>query len=176
MEETAFKKDKTPYLIFACKKCQQFLYVKTTQKNKKCLRCGRSHQVKNVLNEGEIVSGMTLAVNTVKGKQYELAIPEFRSQNDFIIDTKSIQNKSLTFSYSKEDNSDEPDNRLKFKTLLFNLSKLYKKFPMYMIEIMAEDSGIPSQDLPRLIKKFKKKGFLIPMKDELFYYKISQEN
>ena len=176
MEETAFKKDETPYLIFACKKCQQFLYVKTTQKTKKCLRCGRSHQVKNVLNEGEIVSGMTLAVNTVKGKQNELAITEFRSQNDFIIDTKSIQNNSLTFAYSKKENSDEPDNRLKFKTLLLNLSKLYSKFPAYMIELMAEDTDIPNQELPRLIKKFKKKGFLIPIKDELFYYKIAQEN
>ena len=176
VEETAFKKDRTPYLIFACKKCQQFLYVKTTQKTKKCLRCGRSHQVKNVLNEGEIMSGMTLAVNTVKGKQNELAIPEFRSQNDFIIDTKSIQNNSLTFAYSKKENSDEPDNRLKFKTLLLNLSKLYSKFPAYMIELMAEDTGIPNQELLRLIKKFKKKGFLIPIKDELFYYKIAQEN
>ncbi len=176
MEETAFKKDKTPYLIFACKKCQQFLYVKTTQKTKKCLRCGRSHQVKSVLNEGEIVRGMTLAVNTVKMLQNELAVPEFRSQNDFIIDTRSIQNNSLTLSHSKEKISDEPDNRLKFKTLLLNLSKLYSKFPSYMIEIMAEDTGIPNQELPRLIKKYKKKGFLIPLKDEQFYFKISQEN
>ncbi|NVM43834.1 MAG: DUF1922 domain-containing protein [Candidatus Lokiarchaeota archaeon] len=176
MEETAFKKDKTPYLVFACKKCQQFLYVKTTQKTKKCLRCGRSHQVKTVLNKGEIVRGMTLAVNTVKRKQNELAVPEFRSQNDFIIDTKSVQNNSLTFSYSKEDKIDEPDNRFKFKTLLLKLSKLYSKFPAYLIEIMAEDSGIPSQEIPRLIKKFKKKGFLIPLKDEEFYYKISQKN
>ena len=176
MEETAFKKDKTPYLIFACKKCQQFLYVKTTQKTKKCLRCGRSHQVKSVLNEGEIVRGMTLAVNTMKMLQNELAVPEFRSQNDFIIDTRSIQNNSLTLSHSKEKISDEPDNRLKFKTLLLNLSKLYSKFPSYMIEIMAEDTGIPNQELPRLIKKYKKKGFLIPLKDEQFYFKISQEN
>jgi len=150
--------------------------VKTTQKTKKCLRCGRSHQVKSVLNEGEIVRGMTLAVNTVKMLQNELAVPEFRSQNDFIIDTRSIQNNSLTLSHSKEKISDEPDNRLKFKTLLLNLSKLYSKFPSYMIEIMAEDTGIPNQELPRLIKKYKKKGFLIPLKDEQFYFKISQEN
>jgi len=176
MEETAFKKDKTPYLIFACKKCQQFLYVKTIQKTKKCLRCGRSHLVKTILNEGEIVRGMTLAVNTVKRKQNELAVLEFRSQNDFIIDTKSIQNNSLTFSHSKGKTSDEPDNHLKFKNLLLNLSKLYNKFPIYLIELMAEDNGIPNQEIPRLIKKFKKKGFLIPLKDERIYYKISQEN
>ena len=175
MEETAFKKDETPYLIFACRKCQQFVYVKTTQKTKKCLRCGRSHQVKTVLNEGEIVHGMTLAVNTVQRKQNEFAVPEFRSQNDFIIDTKSIHSNSLTFSYSKEDKIDEPDIKFKFKTLLLKLSKLYSKFPGYLIEIMAEDFGIPSQEIPRLIKKFKKKGILIPLKDEQSYFKISQE-
>ncbi len=176
MEEIGFKKDKTPYLIFACRKCQQFVYVKTTQKTKKCLRCGRSHQVKTLLDEGETVHGMTLAVNTVKRKQNELAIPEFRSQNDFIIDTKSIHNNGLTFSYSKQDNNHEQDIRFKFKTLLLKLSKLYSKFPVYLIEIMAEDSGIPCQEIPRLIKKFKKKGFLIPIKDEQFYFKISQKN
>ncbi len=176
VEETVFKKDKTPYLIFACKNCQQFVYVKTTQKTKKCLRCGRSHKVKTVLNEGEIVHGMTLAVDTVKRKQNELAVPEFRSQNDFIIDTKSIHNNDISFSYAKAKFSDEPDNSLKFKTLLLNLSKLHRKFPAYMIEIMAEDIGIPSHEIPRLIKKFKKKGFLIPLKDAQFYYKISQKN
>lgn len=176
VEKIAIEKDETPYLIFACRKCQQFSYVKTSQKTKKCLRCGHSHQVKSIMDEGEIVYGMTLAVNTVKKKQNKLAIPEFRSQNDFIIDTKSTLNNTKTLSYSKGKISNQPDNNLKFKILLLKLSKLYRKFPAYMIEIMAEDSGIPSQEIPLLIKMFKKMGFLILLKDEEFYYKISQEN
>lgn len=175
MEESSFEKDKTPYLVFACSKCQQFSYVKTSQKTKKCLRCGHSHQVKSLLNEGEIVFGMTLAVNTVKEKQNELAVPEFRSQNDFIINTKSIHRKSDTYPISNEENRHEPENKLKFKALLLELSKLYGKFPAYMIDIMAENSGISSQEVPLLIKAFKKKGFLILLKDEEFYYKVAQD-
>lgn len=176
MDESTFEKDKTPYLVFACKKCQQFSYVKTSQKTKKCLRCGRPHQVESVLDEGEIVYGMTLAVNTVKRKQNELAVPEFRSQNDFIINTKKIYNNNNTLSIIKRKNGNEPDNTLKFEALLRELSKLYGKFPRYMIEIMAENSGISSQDLLILMKEFKNKGFLTILKDEDFYYKVSQEN
>lgn len=174
MEEIAFKKDKTPYLVFACRNCQQFSYVKTSQKTKKCLRCGRSHQVKNVILEGEIVRGITLAVNTVKRKQNELAVPEFRSQSDFVIDTKNIRNKNYLFSLSKDKSDIEPEITHKFEELLLELNYLYGKFPVYMIEIIAEDSGISSQELSFLIKSFKKKGFLIPVNEEEFYYKISQ--
>lgn len=174
MEEIAFKKDETPYLIFACRKCQQFAYVKTTQKTKKCLRCGRTHQVSS-LSEGKIVYGMTAAVDTVKKKQTELATPEFRSQSDFIINTNSIKNKRDIFSFSENLKGTEPENTLKFKNLLLKLSKLYGKFPKYMIEIIAENDGIPSQDLPNLIKEFKKKGFLTLLKDEDFYYKITRK-
>ena len=93
MEEIAFKKDETPYLVFTCKKCRQYSYVKTTQETKKCLRCGRTHQVKDILNLGEIVYGMTAAVETVKQKQNELAIPEFRSEGDFVVATNNKKNK-----------------------------------------------------------------------------------
>ena len=90
MEEIAIKKDETPYLIFACKKCKEYSYVKTTQKTKKCLRCGRTHQVQRILNDGEVVCGMTEAVNSVKRKQNELAIPEFRSGSDFVVSINNI--------------------------------------------------------------------------------------
>ena len=175
MEENALKKDTTPYLVFACKKCQQFSYMKTTQKIKKCLRCGQSHQVKSVLNEGEIVNGMTLAVNTVKRKQNELAVPEFRSQNDFVINTNSNQSKKNSLSIVKDKNCSELENYTKFKALLLRLSDLYGTFPAYMIDLMAENSGISNQEIPALIKKFENKGFLTPVKDEQFYYKIAEE-
>ncbi|MHA2220106.1 MAG: DUF1922 domain-containing protein, partial [Candidatus Hodarchaeales archaeon] len=55
MEDIQFKKDETPYLIFACYKCKQFLYAKTTQKTRKCLRCGRMHKIEKIIDSGEIV-------------------------------------------------------------------------------------------------------------------------
>ena len=174
VEKTAFEKDETPYLIFACKKCQQYSYVKTSQKTKKCLRCGRSHQAKDIMIEGEIVYGMTFAVDTVKKKQNELIIPEFRSQNDFVIETKRFPNHTESLSYSKGKKTDDLSCETKFKSLLCKLSKLYGKFPAYMIEIIAEDAGISQQETQLLIEKFKKKGFLNLLKDEEFYYKISR--
>ncbi len=97
MEEVGWRKDENPYLIFTCSKCTQYLYVKTTQKSKKCLRCGRQHKVSSIINSGEIVKGMTKAVEMVKTRQNELAVeelgakPEFRAGDDFTI-MKKIKN------------------------------------------------------------------------------------
>jgi hypothetical protein len=125
------------------------------------------------LNEGEIVYGMTLAVNTVKKRQNEISVPEFRSQGDFIINTNNgIQKKQNDFSKILEDQNKDNGTMLKFKALLLELSKLYGKFPRYMIEIMAENSGISSQEIPELIKTFKSQKILILLKDEDFYYKV----
>jgi len=118
---------------------------------------------------------MSVAVDTVKKKQNELAVPEFRSHSDFIINTNSNKNKSDKFSFREINKGTKSENTLKFKSLLLKLSKLYGKFPKYMIEIMAENEGIPSQDLPKLITEFKKKGFLTLLKDEDFYYKITRK-
>ena len=175
MEESTFENDKTPYLVFACNKCRQFSYVRISQKTKKCLRCGRSHQVKSVLKEGEVVFGMTLAVNTVLKKQNDLAVPEFRSHNDFVINKNNNQNKNNTLSIAKDKSGNEPENSIKFKALLRELSNLHGKFPAYMIELMAENSGISGREIPPLIKAFKKKGFLILVEEKEFYYKIAEE-
>lgn len=175
VEKPVFKKDETPYLVFACIKCRQYSYVKSSQKTKKCLRCGCSHQVKDLLNRGEIVYGMSLAVNTVKKKQNELAVPEFRSHNDFVIETNRNPKIPKSHSSSKTAYGNDLDNEIKFKSLLHNLSKMYRKFPAYMIEILAENSGIPKQELPLLIKEFKNKKFLIQLKEDDLYYKVSQE-
>ena len=144
MEENTFDKDKTPYLVFACKKCQQFSYVKTSQATKKCLRCGRSHRVKSILGEGEIVYGMTLAVNTVKRNQNQLTFPEFRSQGDFIINSNRINNKTNRFSGTSEKCDKEAERIL----------KLFQKQGFY------EQNGtrISINDIPLFdIDKYKKK-------------------
>ena len=177
MEENAFKKDETPYLVFVCKKCHQYSYVKTTQKTKKCLRCGRTHQVKDLLRLCEIVNGMTEAVNTVKKKQTELAIPEFRSEGDFVVATNKFSTrtpikKSKNKVLSNKDSNKIIDFKEQFIEILLELSKLYGKFPKYMLEIMAENYEIPALELKLLIKSFKKQGILTELKNENFYYQL----
>jgi len=170
LEDIAFKKDETAYLIFACKKCQEYSYVKTTQKTKKCLRCGRTHQVRDVINVGEVVYGITEAVNAVKRKQNELATPEFRSGSDFVVATNSFARPKSSVSALR--NSDqEIDYKQKFSEMLLELSKLYKRFPEYMLEIMAENYGIPTLELEVLIRNAKKSGMLIKNGNDDTYYK-----
>ncbi|HUW21845.1 MAG TPA: DUF1922 domain-containing protein [Candidatus Bathyarchaeia archaeon] len=170
MEDTAFKKDETAYLIFACKKCQEYSYVKTTQKTKKCLRCGRTHQVRDVINDGEVVYGITEAVNAVKRKQNELATPEFRSGSDFVVATNSFARPKSSVNALR--NSDqEIDYKQKFTEMLMELSKLYKRFPEYMLKIMAENYGIPTLELEVLIRNAKKSGMLIKNGNDDTYYK-----
>ena len=172
MEKISFKKDKTPYLIFTCSKCRQYSYVKTTQKTKKCLRCGRSYQVKDILSLGEIVYGMTEAVNIVKRKQTELAIPEFRSEDDFVIATNKTPTRTPVKKLKRKvlsDSDKDMDFKEQFIEILFELSKLYDKFPKYMLEIMAENFGIPALELNLLIKSFKKQKVLTVLKNENFY-------
>ena len=168
MEDITIKKDETPYLIFKCKKCKEYSYVKTTQSTKKCLRCGRVHQVREILKSGEVVYGMTEAVNTVKKNQNELAIPEFRSGSDFVVATLSV---TLPKSRAKAvKNEDQIINyKENFVEMLFELSKLYKRFPKYMLEIMAEDYEIPAIELKILIRNAKKSGMLIKNDDDDYY-------
>lgn len=168
MEDVAIKKDEKAYLIFACKKCQQYSYVKTTQKTKKCLRCGRSHQVRDILNKGEVVYGMTEAVNAVKRKQNEIAIPEFRSESDFVVATHDIIRPTLRVKAIRN-NDKEIDYGKKFSEMLFELSKLYKRFPKYLLEIIAEDYKIPTIELKSLIKSAKRSGTLIKNDDDMYY-------
>ena len=91
MESKAWKRDETPYYVFACIKCGRYLYVKTTQKNKKCFSCGRVHQVIRIKKNAETVNGITPANNIVKQRQNELAIkelggnPDLRSCNEFSV-------------------------------------------------------------------------------------------
>ena len=172
MEEPTFKKDNTPYLIFECAKCKQYLYVKTTQKRKKCLRCGHTQSISTIINNGEIVNGMTAAVDLVKRRQNEFAkkelghIPEFRAYGDFKVATQKSKN---LFIHNK-DFSEETSS--KFKELLNDISSTYKKFPLYLIEIIAENYGIAISELKDLIKTFQKQGILVPVDSFSFIVKL----
>ena len=170
MEEVGFKKDETPYIIFNCSKCKQYMYVKTTQKTKKCLRCGRHHKVATIINSGEIVNGMTNALNTVKQKQAEFGLikggdtPEFRVAGDF----KSSRKVVFTSASKIKELDVNEDYSANFKRLLSEVSRSYKKFPYYIIEIMAEEYNIPNNKLKILIPDFLRRGFLKRVRENLF--------
>jgi len=164
MEEATFKKDETPYLIFRCTKCKQYMYVKITQKGKKCLRCGKNHTVSKILKSGEIVKGMTTAVEEVKKKQNELGIsevghmPEFRAFGDFKV--SRTQPKTIQLEINDTDQKQEDDFSHQFKKMLKEISSTYKKFPDYVLEVMADNYGIPHSQVKLLKKLFQKEGIL----------------
>lgn len=174
MEEVGFRKDKTPYIVFTCSKCKQYMYVKTTQKTKKCLRCGRHHIVVSVLNSGEIVEGMTDAVNLVKERQAEFGLiesedtPEFRAVGDFKLSHKVMHNskhKNAKININEDYSAD-------FKMMLSKLSIMHKKFPFYVIEIMAEDYNIPETELKILFRNFITKGILNQVEGNLYKFNV----
>lgn len=162
MEDVEWKRDETPYIIFACRKCKQFMYVKQTQKTKKCLRCRRSHKVSDISNSGEIVNGMTLAVETVKERQHELAIreigtaPGFSSFGDF-----KIHNSSGAKRRKVETPEEENNYMPQFKEMLIDLVDLYIKAPYFAFEVFAENYNIPESEFKILFHFFQKKGIII---------------
>ncbi len=172
MEEVGWKKDENPYLIFTCSKCKQCLYVKTTQKSKKCLRCGRQHKVSSIINSGEIVKGVTKAVEMVKARQNELAIkelgnmPEFRAVDVYIV--RSRKNRSSEVSPESFTTFEDSDLTNKFRKMIHEISESYNKFPFYVLEIMAENYAIPLFELKFLVKDSLKEGFLILSEDNSY--------
>lgn len=165
MEHEGWKKDENPYIVFACLKCKQYMYVKATQKTKKCLRCGRRYKVPTIINSGEFVKGMAKAVDMVKTRQNELAIkelgnvPEFRAGDDFNV--KSRPQKVINVDI----NNDDGDLSTQFTAMLHEISSSYSLFPFYVLEIMAENFGIPLLELKILVKNYQQKGILIHLED-----------
>lgn len=168
MEDATWKKDETPYLIFECAKCKQYLYVKTTQKGKKCLRCGRTHTVSTIINTGEIVNGITAAVEMMKKRQDEFGkkelghTPQFRAFGDFTVAVKKPRNVIVYRDVSNEETTRQ------FEKMLKEIYSIYKKFPLYIIEIMAENYEIHASELKYLSKSFQKKGILIRLDDNSY--------
>ncbi len=168
MEEIAWKSDETPYLVFSCKKCNQYTYAKTTRKSKKCARCSHLNIIEEVKVNGEVVNGISIAVEVVKLRQNQFAIeelgtsPEFRTVDDFKITTTSQKEFSII-----KDDKDE-DYYSKFSLGLQELHGLYKKFPIYMIELIAEKYSIPESEIKLLIKTFQKERKLIKTNGNLY--------
>ncbi|MHA2036245.1 MAG: DUF1922 domain-containing protein [Promethearchaeota archaeon] len=179
MEHEGWKRDENPYVIFSCSKCKQYMYVKTTQKTKKCLRCGRQHKVSSIISSGEIVKGMTTAVASVKKLQNELAIqklgtsPELRAADDFTVKSQPISHISFEFH---DDDDDKDDLSTKFEKILVEISDSYNRFPYYVLEIMADNYGIPRLELKLLVKAYQKKGILIQKNSQFKIELINKKN
>ena len=57
-----------------------------------------------------------------------------------------------------------------FYEVLVELANMYNKIPKFMIEILAEEKGIPHTQLDLLIWKFQKAGVLVILKNEGYYF------
>lgn len=153
MEDVTWKKDTTLYVVFICGRCHQYLYVKTTQKTKKCLRCRRTYQVRLIQNKGEIIHGISNVVKRVKKLENTLGVSQFTTKTEFSIYSEDKAKKDL----SQVSNQHE----WLFLDLLKTLSLKYREFPVYMIELMAQDYNIPPRELKILIRNFLKEKKLI---------------
>ncbi|MFX1391060.1 MAG: hypothetical protein ACFE9Z_13430 [Promethearchaeota archaeon] len=72
--------------------------------------------------------------------------------------------------------SDKMDYSQKFLKMLQSLQVTYNKFPKFMIEIMAENYDIPSEEIKKLIIKFRKEGTLLILKDEGYTFKLNNRS
>ncbi|MFW9822596.1 MAG: DUF1922 domain-containing protein [Candidatus Thorarchaeota archaeon] len=172
MEKQGWIKDQNPYIVFACVRCKQFLYVKSSQNKKKCLRCGQLHTVASITSIGELVKGMSNAVEMVKKKQNELAIkelgntPDFRAADSF---TTTNKQKPSTVIKLNTKNSGKKDNlAFKFQKMLCKISESYNTFPFYVFEIMAENYAIPLSELKTLVGNAQREGRLIALDKNSF--------
>jgi len=66
-------------------------------------------------------------------------------------------------------------NEQAFEEVLEFLNRTYKKFPKFLIEIMAEDHGIPPSEIKTLIQKFRKSGLLAITRNEGYYYTLNKD-
>ncbi len=67
----------------------------------------------------------------------------------------------------------EIDYSKMFLEALHFLQNSYKKFPKFMIEIIAENYGIPSPEVKKLFNLFRRNGMLKILKNEGFYYQLN---
>jgi hypothetical protein len=139
---------------------------------KKCLRCGAIYKVKRIINIGEIVNGLSNAIKKMKQRQHEIAIkqlgniPEFNSFQEFKI--AKPQGKYKEESSYKE-NIDDLNS--KFISILEEIQRHYSSFPLFVIQLKAEEYGIPKEELQILIKRYLLNGWLIKTKEGHFTFK-----
>ena len=92
--------------------------------------------------------------------------PEFRAFGDFTVAVKKLKDIAVNGDESSEDTTRQ------FRKMLFEISAMYKKFPIYIIEVMADNYGIPASELKNLAKNFQKQGILIRLDDYSYTVKM----
>ena len=174
MEELGWKKDETSYIVFQCKKCHQYLYVKITQKTKKCLRCRRNHKVETIKESSEIVLGISTAVEMVKTRQNQLARKELGSDPDLRAfgDFKAASSSSKSYSKNQELEKKDGEYLNKFREMLIKIYSMYKKFPIYVLEVIGDNYSIPSSEIKILTRNFLMEGILIRLEDNQYTVKV----
>jgi len=61
-----------------------------------------------------------------------------------------------------------------FLKMLQFLQLTYQRFPKFMIEIMADNYGIPFNEIKPLMLKFRKEGILLILKDKGYTFMLSE--
>lgn len=177
METNGFKRDQNQYIIFKCVKCNQYSYVKSTQKTKKCLRCNRTYQVKKIQYE-LIVKGLTNAVETVKRKQNEVVVkkfkefPDLRAKSDYIISSKLPSAPDQMQDNMKNKNDNEDEYYITFLEILKEIKKEYTKIPPYLLSIYIERTKIPKNEFKVLISHAIKDNKLVRVNPNYFIINI----
>ncbi len=68
------------------------------------------------------------------------------------------------------------DYSVPFLEMLRLLQRTYKKFPKFLIEIMAENYGIPRTEVRPLMHKFRKEGVLLMLKNEGYTFTLNKNH
>ena len=63
-----------------------------------------------------------------------------------------------------------------FLEMLQFLQLTYKKFPKFMIEVMAENYGIPLKEVKPLMHKFRKEGILLILRNEGYTFTLNKDS
>jgi len=61
-----------------------------------------------------------------------------------------------------------------FLKMLQFLQFTYQSFPKFMIEIMADNYGIPLNEIKPLMFKFRKEGILLILKDKGYTFMLNE--
>lgn len=157
----------TDYLVFACGKCGQYTYAKTSQKGKKCPRCGRNHKVNSV--NGRIVDGCTAAMKTVKKLQDRM----YKNSETFESSQPVVKLTSSALKINHDGNIAEIEPKTRRNTKSNSLQKLLASiYEFQQNEHITADSGFPIYILELLIDKIAENQ----KEAEEIHYKITQDS
>ncbi len=169
--EKGFPKDTKEYLISKCSKCGQYFYVKTTQKNKKCVRCGRTHVVKDIIPSGEIVVGVTAASDRMRERLNSLAVKELGAAPFLRAEREAKKTIKVLVERPSKREKLEISLEEKFTIALDKLAKSYNQVPSYIIEFMHKETSIPLEEFKILLAKYLKSGKIERLSGN--YYKFN---